>query len=61
MRWLTTPAMTAIIKEAMISIRTPPPVAGYRLSNIDIITHFIDISNDDILINEIKNSTKITP
>lgn len=51
MRWLTTPAMTAIIKEAMISIKTPPPVARYRQDNTNIITYLIGISNDDFLLN----------
>ena len=30
MRWLTTPAATAIKKEIMTSMKTPPPVARCR-------------------------------
>ena len=41
MRWQTTPAVTVTRKVMMISIWTPPPVAGCRLDNIGIITYQI--------------------
>lgn len=34
MQWLSTPAITAIKKERMTSIQTPPPVAGYRTDRL---------------------------
>ena len=39
MRWQTTPAATVTKKLISMSIESPPPVAGYRLDNIDIISY----------------------
>ena len=39
MQWDTTPAVTATKNETTMSIKTPPPVVGYRLDNIIIISY----------------------
>ena len=48
MRWQVTPAATVTKKDMTNSMRSPPPVAGFRLDNMVSITQNIRSENDRI-------------